>query len=72
MREDGNMTPQRRVIRVSEMFAEHRSSGDARHERSEVVGVPVLLRRLLAGKAHWAVSLSLATLAGAVCKADWG
>ena len=26
---------QRRVIRVSEMFVEHRSSGDARPERSE-------------------------------------
>ena len=30
-----NKAHQRRVIRVSEMFAEHRSSGDARPERSE-------------------------------------
>ena len=40
MREDGNMAPQRRVIRVSEMFAEHRSSGDARSDRRERVVCP--------------------------------
>ena len=30
-----NKALQRRVIRVSEMFAEHRSSGDARSDRRE-------------------------------------
>ncbi|MBO5074899.1 MAG: hypothetical protein J6C35_06280 [Bacteroidales bacterium] len=31
---------QRRVIRVSEMFAEHRSSGDARSDRREWPACP--------------------------------
>ena len=35
MMEDVNKALQRRVIRVSEMFAEHQSSGDARAEQGE-------------------------------------
>ena len=35
MMEDVIKALQRRVIRVSEMFAEHRSSGDARPEQGE-------------------------------------
>ena len=38
-----NKALQRRVIRVSEMFVEYRSSGDARPERSEWSACPFLL-----------------------------
>ena len=40
-----NKAHQRRVIRVSEMFAEHRSSGDARSDRREWPACPWGLSR---------------------------
>ena len=42
MLEDVNKALQRRGTRVSEMFAEHRSSDAARPKRSEVVGMPLI------------------------------